>query len=167
MTRRGSFSFMCVAAALATVPMVWAQAPAGSRPSAENWTVGRTADGQPDLQGIWDATSLTPLQRPVELGDKEFYTPEEAAEFEAKRLYDLDRDRRDGSAEADLARAYNLSWFDAGEHLAPNLRTSRVIDPPSGRFPDAPATPCSGFPDTPYLLRPLNPPLRRYLAYDF
>jgi hypothetical protein len=108
---------------------------ASAAPAAKDWTVGRTPDGQPDFQGVWDSASMTPLERPVELGNKEFYTPEEIAAYEKKRGHDLNRDRRDGSAEADLTRAYNDGWFDRGAHLASDRRTSRLIDPPNGRFP--------------------------------
>ena len=48
--------------------------------SAQTWTPQRTPDGHPDLQGIWTNASITPLERPRELGAKEFYTEEEAAE---------------------------------------------------------------------------------------
>jgi len=112
-----------------------AAAGAMAQTPAKKWTLQRTPDGQPDLQGVWDAASMTPLERPAELGTKEFYTPEEMAAYEKKREHDLDRDRRDGSAEQDLGRAYNDSWFDRGAHLGSNRRTSRVIDPPNGRFP--------------------------------
>jgi hypothetical protein len=109
--------------------------PASPQAAAKKWTAPRTPNGQPDLEGVWDAASMTPLERPVELGNKEFYTPEEAAAYERKRAQDLNRDRRDGSAETDLGRAYNEAWFDRGAHLASDHRTSRVIDPPNGRFP--------------------------------
>ena len=95
----------------------------------------RTADGQPDLQGIWDSASLTPLERPKELGTKGVYTPEEFAAYEAFRAKDMNRDRRDGGNAADNARAYNEGWYDRGAHLGRNMRTSRVMDPPDGRFP--------------------------------
>ena len=38
----------------------------------------RTPDGQPDLQGVWTNATLTPLQRPADLGGKQFFTPQEA-----------------------------------------------------------------------------------------
>ena len=117
-----------------------AQAPPGTvtkkTTTVTNQSVGaRTPDGQPDLQGVWDAASMTPLQRPAELGNKEFYIPEEMTAYEKKRAQELNRDRRDGSAEADLGRAYNDAWYDTGAHLASDRRTSRLIDPPNGRFP--------------------------------
>ena len=121
---------------------VWAQASStGTRGAGQTtttgkkWSVPRTPDGQPDLEGVWDAASMTPLERPMELGNKEFYTPEEMSAYERKRGQDLNRDRRDGSAETDLGRAYNEAWFDRGAHLASDGRTSRLIDPPNGRFP--------------------------------
>jgi hypothetical protein len=123
MTHRRLSSFLLPAAlALVSAAPVCAQ-------------TGRTSDGQPDLEGIWDAASMTPLERPVELGNKEFYTPEEMAAYEKKRAHELDRDRRDGSPDADLGRSYNEGWYDTGAHLGSDRRTSRLIDPPNGRFP--------------------------------
>jgi hypothetical protein len=101
--------------------------------------VPRAADGHPDLQGFWNNASLTPLQRPAGLGNKQFFTAEEAAAFERSRLQEVNRDRRDGSGEADAARAYNEAWFDRGTRVAKTLRTSLVADPPDGKIP--PLTP--------------------------
>ena len=50
-------------------------APAVPKP----WTVTRTPDGQPDLQGFWSNNTITPLQRPKGV-TKEFYTKEELLE---------------------------------------------------------------------------------------
>jgi hypothetical protein len=96
-------------------------------------------DGHPDLQGIWTNKTLTPLERPRELGNKQFFTKEEAADYEKQAAREANRDRRDGPAEADVARAYNELWFDRGTHVVPTLRTSLVVDPPDGRVP--PLTP--------------------------
>jgi hypothetical protein len=93
----------------------------------------------PSLEGIWNSASLTPFQRPAELGAKEFYTDQEAAVYEKNKAADLNRDRRDGGQEADIARAYNELFFDRGTKLARTRRTSMIIDPPDGRVP--PMTP--------------------------
>src|SRR4051794_25760856 len=78
----------------------------------------RTSDGKPDLSGVWNNASLTPLERPASLGDKQFFTEQEAAKFEASKLKDVDRDRRDGSKQADLDRAYNEAFFDRGTKVS-------------------------------------------------
>ena len=136
MTDRRPWSCLLPAAlALVSAAVVCAQALPKAAPSARQWSVGRTPDGQPDLEGVWDAASMTPLERPAELGNQEFYTPAEMAAYEKKLARELDRDRRDGPAELDLSRAYNESWFDRGQHLGSNRRTSRIVDPPNGRFP--------------------------------
>jgi hypothetical protein len=93
----------------------------------------------PSLEGIWNSASLTPFQRPVELGTKEFYTEQEAAVYEKNKAQEVNRDRRDGGQEADIARAYNELFFDRGTKLARTRRTSMIIDPPDGRVP--PMTP--------------------------
>jgi hypothetical protein len=99
----------------------------------------RAPQGQPGLEGVWSIASLTPLQRDRGLGDKQFFTPEEASAYLKKRSQELDFDRRDVSPDEDTARAYNQSWYDRGTKLGRNLRTSLVIDPPDGRIP--PMTP--------------------------
>jgi hypothetical protein len=102
------------------------------------WTVPRTPDGQPDLQGIWNFSTITPLERPAEFADKPFLTDAEAAEHERVLIQRANRDRRDQSPEADVSGAYNDFWFDRGMHLARvngKTRTSLIVDPPDGRIP--------------------------------
>src|SRR5436190_22846863 len=75
-----------------------------SQPAAQKkaWTPARTPDGQPDFQGSWSTATLTPLERPAEFAGKEFLTPQEAAEYERRMLAEVNSDRRDGGADADL-----------------------------------------------------------------
>ena len=71
--------------------------------------------GDPDLQGIWDFRTITPLERPQELADKEVLTAEEAALYEQETLAARNKDRRaeDGiSAARDVSNAYNQFWWD-------------------------------------------------------
>lgn len=104
----------------------------------KTWTPPRTPDGKPDLQGIWTNATVTPLERPNEFAGKQFLTEKEAAEFEKKQVYDANGDRRDGSADADVGRAYNEFWRDRGRVVS-TMRTSLIVDPPDGKVP--PVTP--------------------------
>ena len=95
----------------------------------------RTPWGAPDLGGVWDFRTLTPLERPAGLGDKAVLTIEEAAEFRATALESRNADRRDGGARRDVERAYNDFWWDYGDSLTADLRTSLIVDPSDGRIP--------------------------------
>lgn len=103
--------------------------------TAKKWTPPRTPDGQPDIQGIWSFATITPMQRPADLAGKEFFTPKEASDYEKKTTETNNKDRRDGSAEADVGRAYNDFWWDPGTKVVKTLRTSLIIDPKDGRMP--------------------------------
>jgi hypothetical protein len=100
-----------------------------------NYTPPRTPDGQPDIGGVWTNATITPLERPAELGDQQFFTKEEAAAYERRTALQSNRDRRDGPADADVTRAYNEAWWDRGSTVVPSLRTSLIVDPPTGRLP--------------------------------
>jgi hypothetical protein len=101
----------------------------------KGWTPPRTPDGDPDIQGFYTNVSLTPLQRSKALGEKEFYTPAEAAAWKTEALSAKNMDRRDGGAVADLTRAYNEVFWDNGSEVSPTLQTSLIVDPPDGRMP--------------------------------
>lgn len=115
--------------------------PAKNAPQAKNWTPPRTPDGQPDLQGVWTNSTLTPLERPAEFAGKEYLTEQEAADYVKRLLHQVNTDRRDGGAQVDVGRSYNEFWRDRGNSLVADRRTSLIVDPPDGRVP--PLTPAA------------------------
>jgi hypothetical protein len=121
---------------LAPIPSA-AQGTKSAAAREKTWTVPRMPDGQPDLQGIWNSSILTPFERPKEVTG-EFFSQQEAQEFIKAELNRVDGDRRDGGGDADVGRAYNEFWRDRGK-LTPDMRTSMIISPADGRVP--PLTP--------------------------
>lgn len=101
-------------------------------PSKAAWIAPRTAYGQPDLQGIWSNASIIPLERPKELEEKQFLTPQEMTAYEAKIF---GRSSREGPLAPGQVGTYNDFWWDADSKRAPNLRTSIIVDPADGRVP--------------------------------
>ena len=101
--------------------------------------VPKTAWGAPDLQGVWDFRTITPLERPEDLGDKAFLTREEAAQREqgavdrAARLWNQEARRTEAGGNVG---GYNNFWMDQGTNVIGTRRTSLIIDPPNGRLPE-------------------------------
>jgi len=100
--------------------------------------VPRTVDGQPDLQGVWNFSTITPLERTAEFSGREYLTDAEAKAFEQRIAVQSNRDNRSDNRDADVASAYNEFWWDRGVHAARvngKTRTSLIVDPPDGRVP--------------------------------
>ena len=101
----------------------------------------RLPDGKPDLQGVWDFRTLTPLQRPEDQADKLVLTTEEAAEVASQAA------ARTAAANAPSEvrteplpvggniGAYNSYWVDQGARIVDDQRTSLIVDTPDGRLP--------------------------------
>ena len=98
----------------------------------------RLPDGQPDLQGVWDFRSLTPMERPGDLAENEVFTEEQAAAFSADEIGRRSRDSSTSDRAARVAQGdiipYNDFWFDEGT-VVTTQRTSLIVDPADGRIP--------------------------------
>ena len=96
-------------------------------------STARTADGRPDLQGIWLNNTATPLERLKDFADKAFFTEDEAREYE--KHYLLDRAAAvniDNPFELEVGA--DIDIFDSG-HVLVNRRTSLIVDPTDGKIP--------------------------------
>ena len=149
MPRAARRSSIVLALALASL------VPAGAGPQStlpaqtarvDGWIVPRTSDGRPDLEGVWENNSATPLERPRQLADKARLSDEELASLErrARTLFSPDADAVFGDAlylalladnrPAGLGATgtYSQNWLPDRyfEH-----RTSLIVDPPDGRLP--------------------------------
>ncbi len=140
--RRVELSATFVIVLLAIAPAL-AQAPSGAKATSTS-AVAPTPWGDPDLQGTWDFTTITALERPADLAGREFLTEREAAAIE-KRINQQRFDTETtspgslsptGRGESDPG-IYNLGWWwePNGRRVVRTRRTSLVVDPPDGRIP--------------------------------
>lgn len=107
--------------------------------SNNNWINARTADGQPDLQGVWTNDTITPIERPESLKDKQFLSDDEIAALEtgiADRRARADANIQVGSGGS--IGAYNQFWMDSGDTVLSTGQTSMIVDPANGRAPIRP-----------------------------
>jgi hypothetical protein len=121
--------FVILAICLQTAPAVRAQTAAPAP---------RSASPDTSIEGTWNFSTLTPLERPAEFAGRPAISLAEAARYEQQVIERNNADRRDGPAETDVARAYNDAWFDRGTHMAVvngQARTSLIVDPTDGRLP--------------------------------
>jgi len=111
--------------------------------TAGSYVIPRTEWGQPDLQGVWNFNSSTPMQRPQRFGTQEFLTP---AEVEQDGVRQEERRIAADAAEAKLVLnpqappvgenpgGYNNFWYESAG-IGENVRTSLIVYPTDGRFP--------------------------------
>jgi hypothetical protein len=106
----------------------------GAAQTSTEWVPLHTPDGKPDLQGVWDFRTATPLERPREFADREFLSDQDLAAVERRAA---ERVRVQSPDDPLLNTA--PWWLDFGTHVVSGRRSSLIIDPPDGRVP--PMTP--------------------------
>jgi hypothetical protein len=117
--------------------------------NAQDYIVARTADGQPDLQGLWTNDTITPIERPASMADRAFLSSDEIASMEANIAER--RARADDNIVVEAGGnigGYNQIWLDSGDTVLSTGQTSMITDPPTGRAsirPEAEATRDYGF----------------------
>ena len=143
--RRTLWTLGCLVPAL-VLGGALAPATAGQGSDA-NWTLPRTPDGHPDLQGVWANNNITPLERPEAWADKAVLTDEEVAALQvaaANAVGDGDALFGDQLVLAAIQGIeatsydpttgnYNQFWIAERDFTR---QTSLVIDPLNGRVPD-------------------------------
>jgi len=88
---------------------------------------------RPNFEGIWNSATATPLERPRELKDKPFFTPEEAAHWE--RAFAKQNEEPPPGAKLSGTGTYNTVYREWGTRTLKTLRTSIITEPADGRIP--------------------------------
>jgi hypothetical protein len=96
---------------------------------------GRNLGRAPNLQGIWNSATATPLERPRELKDKPFFTAEEAARWERDFARRNEEPAPSAAAKSTGTGTYNTVYREFGTTVVKTLRTSIITEPPDGRIP--------------------------------
>jgi hypothetical protein len=141
------FSVGVVCACLVTPGPARGQAPvkkpSATRASKTTWKPPRTKWGDPDLEGVWQGFETVPLERPLAVGDKKFYTDAEIADKvakaeakakERKALIAAGKVEHQGFRGVPNTNAiFEYSDSDATPHIS--KWTSAIVDSPDGRLP--------------------------------
>ena len=94
----------------------------------------RLPDGHPDLQAVWENSTLTPLERPLALGDRAFFTEAEAVDYVSPERVRERLEAKNGVGEGRVSGEIGTDWRET-KRLEPSRRASLIVDPPTGRLP--------------------------------
>ncbi len=94
---------------------------------------GARPDAHAGFDGIWNSATVTPLERSIQLKDKAFFTPEEAAAWERQVAESNQEPPPEATSKG--TGTYNTVYREFGTRTVKTLRTSIVTDPPDGRIP--------------------------------
>ena len=133
---------VCISALVAMAALALGQTQAKAAPAAKkapattSWTQPKTPWGDPDLQGTWTGDDCigTPLQRPVNLGDRLYYTEQELAQRQSNIEKQQQTDLVETVATQDVNTGPPPHWVERARR--PCKQTSLIIDPANGRMPD-------------------------------
>ena len=100
----------------------------GQALAQDDYAPERTEWGQPDLQGVWNFSSVIPLERPAFFGNKTELTPEEIAAFQAQTELGLEALNQQGVG------GYHTFWTEIGN--GDDNRTARLMYPENGKLPE-------------------------------
>ena len=121
----------CVGALAVAIPILTLpsslEAGQAAKGRAKAWSAPRTPWGDPDLQGVWNTSGTTPLERPDQYAGRALLTDRELEALQAEAANREDAPPRPGDP-----GAYNRFWTDPG---APTRQTSLIVDPPDGKLP--------------------------------
>ena len=146
---RRSRRFVALSLVVASVTYLQAAGQqAASRPATASggWVVPRLADGRPDLEGVWENNSATPLERPQQFAQKPRLSDAELADLQrrAAALFGPEAEAVFGDAlyltllanskpgGLGATGTYSQNWLPDRyfEH-----RTSLIVDPADGKLP--------------------------------
>ena len=130
--RVSALTVVVAATAGVGVSVALTRIPTAAAADKPTFKVTRTSWGDPDLQGVWDYRTITPMERRPELGDREYYTDEEIAQLEGRAAKRLD-EAPDTTVQTGLVHADYLT--DPGRHVDESRRTSLIVDPKTGKVP--------------------------------